>query len=60
MRNWKHWAGLYLLGGAGIAGWAYFKGYAFQPMVIVTWPTKIGVISALPKTAPGNPRATYS
>jgi hypothetical protein len=59
MKNWKHWAGLYLLAGAGISAWAYSKGYAFQAGTIVTWPTKISIINALPKTTRSTPAVNY-
>jgi hypothetical protein len=58
VKNWHKLAGLYLLAGAGVAGWAYFKGYAFSPMYLLTWPTKITTINAAPKTTPSTPRAS--
>lgn len=50
MKNWHKLVMGYLVIGAGVTAWAYFKGYALSPLYVVTWPTKIGVISAAPST----------
>ena len=56
MPHWKKIAGFYLIAGAGVTAWAYFKGYALSPALIVTWLPKISTIMSKPSAPAGAAR----
>jgi hypothetical protein len=53
----KKLAILYGLIGAGNAAYLYTKGYALDPMLILTWPMKVTQVFKAPSVPAGTPRA---
>jgi hypothetical protein len=52
MPHWKKLLTFYVVAGAGVAAWAYSKGYAFTPSLLISWPTSFGKISSAPSVTP--------
>jgi len=57
VKNWHKLLLLYGALGAGLGAWAYSKGYAFNPMYIISWPLHVAGVAAAPATTPATPRA---